>query len=133
MKVCSRCQHEKPLKDFPMRGSKRRGTCRQCLRDFCRDYYRRNTSKFKARKVAERKRIRAWLNDYMSKQQCSECPERRQACLDFHHRDPDEKAFNIGQVNNIGVSLEKLIEEIAKCIILCANCHRCRHFDERQV
>ncbi len=44
-------------------------------------------------------------------------------CLDFHHVDPKTKSFGIGLANN-GTSKGKLIAEINKCIVLCANCHR---------
>ncbi len=43
-------------------------------------------------------------------------------CLDFHHLDRATKLFNIGE--HSGWSLEDVIEEGAKCIVLCANCHR---------
>ena len=44
-------------------------------------------------------------------------------CMDFHHRNPEDKKFTIaGKMSTIG--LEKLLDEIAKCDILCANCHR---------
>jgi hypothetical protein len=44
-------------------------------------------------------------------------------CMDFHHRNPNEKAFGIGQQAGV-VGLDRLLEEIEKCDILCANCHR---------
>ena len=47
-------------------------------------------------------------------------------CLDFHHRDPSLKAFSIS-VRAPDVSLEVLLIEIAKCDVLCANCHRLVH------
>jgi len=46
--------------------------------------------------------------------------------LDFHHRDRSIKSFTIGYVcRNHGfmVSLEKMIEEIEKCDVICRNCH----------
>jgi len=42
--------------------------------------------------------------------------------MDFHHRDPAEKAFNLSKARN--KPIDKIIEEVAKCDILCANCHR---------
>jgi hypothetical protein len=43
--------------------------------------------------------------------------------LHFHHRDPKQKEFNVGEWIRNGVSLERLKAEIAKCDALCANCH----------
>ncbi len=42
--------------------------------------------------------------------------------LEFHHLDPKEKDFSISQKNI--KSMEKYIEEIKKCILVCSNCHR---------
>jgi len=47
--------------------------------------------------------------------------------MDFDHRFPDEKSFNIGRDALAGrCSLEQLEREIAKCDVVCANCHRIR-------
>jgi ribosomal protein L44E len=47
--------------------------------------------------------------------------------LDFHHRDPATKDFSVGHFDG---SLERLLAEVAKCDLLCANCHRTRHARE---
>ena len=44
--------------------------------------------------------------------------------LEFHHRDPSTKEFGIGGFNG---SLARLLNEVDKCDLLCANCHRLRH------
>ncbi len=49
--------------------------------------------------------------------------ESRKECLLFHHRDRSQKEFTIGNIIRNGVSLETLQREIAKCDVLCANCH----------
>ena len=44
--------------------------------------------------------------------------------FDFHHIDPSQKDFAIGsQVRKF----ETLKEELDKCVLLCANCHRIEH------
>lgn len=62
---------------------------------------------------------------------CSRCPESDPACLDFHHRDPSEKLFEI-TAGMFSRSRAKVLNEIAKCDVLCANCHRKLHRDERR-
>ena len=50
------------------------------------------------------------------------------ACVfDLHHINPDEKDFNVnvGTFNNR--SIESVIEESKKCLLLCSNCHRLEH------
>jgi len=44
---------------------------------------------------------------------------------DFHHIDQDLKSANLNKLLNC--SLEKVLEEIKNCVLLCANCHRIRH------
>jgi hypothetical protein len=59
---------------------------------------------------------------------CVVCPERRLACIDLHHLDPELKAFSVAKVTEHG--LEEVRAEIAKCVPLCANCHRLFHAGE---
>lgn len=54
---------------------------------------------------------------------CMNCPEKDPDCLDFHHRDPNKKLYNIG-LSFGSISHKRLIKEIAKCDVLCSNCHR---------
>lgn len=61
---------------------------------------------------------------------CIVCGEKDPACLDFHHRDPSQKEGHIGEFRRFGK--QRLLDEIAKCDVLCANCHRKHHRDERQ-
>jgi hypothetical protein len=53
---------------------------------------------------------------------CSRCSERRTTCLQYHHIDPESKLGNISRMAK-DVSLIRIVEEIKKCIMLCANCH----------
>jgi len=57
---------------------------------------------------------------------CAFCNERAGVCLDFHHIDPKTKEITIGS-DKRGVSWERVNEEILKCVVLCANCHRKVH------
>jgi hypothetical protein len=57
---------------------------------------------------------------------CILCGEADAVCLDFHHRDSDGKHMTISQAMR-GPSFERLKLEIAKCDVLCANCHRRLH------
>jgi len=54
---------------------------------------------------------------------CSKCPERRPNCLQYHHIDPTKKTFAISDMRFRRYGLETIKEEMAKCILLCANCH----------
>lgn len=54
---------------------------------------------------------------------CLKCSEKEPAALDFHHI--KGKDMLISQMR--GRNRDKILEEIAKCVILCANCHRKVH------
>lgn len=57
---------------------------------------------------------------------CMKCGyDRFIGALEFHHLDPDEKDFNISSKKSI--SLESIILELDKCILLCSNCHKEAH------
>jgi len=59
-----------------------------------------------------------------------DCGETNPTTLDFHHKDPNTKDFNISNAISRRSSVENLDKEIAKCIVLCANHHRIRHYLE---
>ena len=47
-------------------------------------------------------------------------------CMDFDHRDPNEKLFGVSDGVNGKMNWEKILAEIDKCDLVCANCHRIR-------
>ena len=47
--------------------------------------------------------------------------------LEFHHRDPATKKMDFSS-SNLTLAWDTLVEEITKCDLLCANCHREEHF-----
>lgn len=57
---------------------------------------------------------------------CSKCnTQYKYPCYDFHHTDPNTKEFIWGQLRN--KSWDKIKQELDKCVLLCANCHRLEH------
>jgi hypothetical protein len=74
-----------------------------------------------------RVRNRKYLIGYKTSHPCVDCGESRSWCLDFDHRNPIEKKFEINDYASKGRNLELLIIEIEKCDVRCANCHRDRH------
>ena len=56
---------------------------------------------------------------------CERCNyDRNFSALEFHHKDPAQKDFNITHKCS---SFEKIRPELDKCELLCANCHREEH------
>lgn len=44
--------------------------------------------------------------------------------LELHHIDPNGKEFSFGGIRANPKSWDKIVEELKKCVLLCANCHR---------
>jgi hypothetical protein len=60
---------------------------------------------------------------------CERCGyNKSNSVLQFHHLNPQEKDFNIG---NKSYSFERIKKEVDKCIMVCANCHIEIHEEER--
>lgn len=58
---------------------------------------------------------------------CTRCGyDKYEGALEFHHLDPSEKDFSISR-NGTTKSWERVKEELDKCILVCANCHRELH------
>lgn len=87
------------------------------------------TLKDKEQKKIRKNQIVAWYKNYKRQLMCIECDETHPACLEFHHRNPEDKVFEITNAVHDGLSKETILNEISKCDVLCANCHRKLHND----
>jgi hypothetical protein len=75
-----------------------------------------------------RKRTKIKLVEYKGGK-CERCGyDKYPEVLEFHHKDPNEKDFSI---SGKSWSFERLKKEVDKCILLCANCHRETHIEEK--
>ena len=58
---------------------------------------------------------------------CMDCRGRFEPHqMDFDHRDPSQKSFNVTAGRAMLMATAKVLAEAAKCDIVCANCHRIR-------
>lgn len=90
----------------------------------------RNRVNRAARKITRDKY--EWANALKAASGCVLCGEKHPACLDFHHRVAHEKKATVSLVI-CHWSRKKLEDEIAKCDVLCANCHRKHHWLDREL
>ena len=97
---------------------------------YARKYREQNRERHKAKDL---KRYTTALNfiRHAKSGGCSQCGEKTPVCIDFHHIDPTTKLFNIS--SRLSKSIKTLWNEIAKCTLLCANCHRKLHAIEEVV
>jgi len=69
-----------------------------------------------------RNNVSEWLCLFLTQNPCSICSESDIRVLEFDHINPETKSFDIG---NRGCKSLKLVqEEVAKCRVLCSNCHK---------
>lgn len=65
-----------------------------------------------------------YLVEYKRAHPCVDCGENDPLVLDFDHIDPTEKSVSISTAIARYYKLDAIKQEIEKCEIRCANCHR---------
>lgn len=104
----------------------KRWKCKSCNREYQAKWFGENQKIQLARvkKNRERAQKAAWnfAWDYKSQNPCVDCGENDPIVLEFDH--VQEKFFGIATAVANGMRIEKIAEELAKCEIRCANCHR---------
>lgn len=74
-----------------------------------------------------RKRIKEELLEYKGGK-CQLCGYQKcSSALDFHHLNPEEKDFSLSTTSSYK-NIDKMKQEVDKCILVCANCHREIHY-----
>lgn len=129
LRKCSKCGVTKPLDDFNRSSrdvSKKTGYCRPCSNALGREYYRKNKGNLKKKEVRRHGEIKETVNN-LKKVPCADCGGMfPTVCMDFDHLPQFEKSANVAELLRRKASLEKILEEVAKCEVVCANCHRIR-------
>lgn len=85
--------------------------CKECFNTFCKE-------RWKSRKVEA-------INKMGNR--CYDCKISYPSYIyDFHHLDPSKKDFTWNRLRQMSQS--KIDKELSKCVLLCSNCHRKRHY-----
>lgn len=111
MKKCSKCKNTKPLSEFYINSEGYvRGECKKC---------------FQVRN--KRWRLEQWdlYQGYKNTLSCERCGFSDSRALQFHHTN-DDKDMEVSNMIHYR-SFQKVMEEINKCEVLCANCHMIEH------
>jgi hypothetical protein len=131
-KWCYDCRRFRPIDAFAFANKTkgtRQGRCRECHAKYRREHYLRNRDTYIRQEVARIRRYRdenrPLIRRYLRAHPCVDCGESDIVVLDFDHRDPAAKSHNV-----ILLAMHKpwtrVLLEIAKCDVRCANCHRKR-------
>ena len=129
MKICTKCKKEKLIDQFNFRVKSiglRQYQCIECTRAFVRSHYERNKDYYlkKARKRNSEKRLEAqnYIRSYLLKHPCADCGETDATVLEFDHH--GEKFKEVAELIRGRYTLPTVKEEVEKCDVRCANCHR---------
>ena len=92
--------------------------------------YARNKEQRQKREREKKAAAKQKWRDFKSTLSCVQCGQNHPATLDFHHieRHPDNRKVKKLLTNK---AYKQVMEEIKKCVVLCANCHRKGHWYER--
>lgn len=85
--------------------------------------YQANKAHCRERRQTCRSRDREFVRS--QKKECCYCGEKDERCLDFHHL--GDKTQTVCQLVRDAASIENIKAEIAKCEVVCSNCHKKRH------
>lgn len=119
-KICTKCGKELPITEFNFR-NKTKGTRRADCK-YCHNQYMKDAYKNKQKEIEELK----------SQYKCAKCGDNRGYVLDFHHIQPQDKEKDVARLVANNYTLNKVYDEIKKCICLCSNCHREFHYLEKR-
>lgn len=136
MKLCFKCGIAKPTEEFarnPARPDGLNSQCRSCHSQYRRQHYLKNRQKYKDKARAWAQIAGPAYDEFIRKIKDRPCADCRQK---FHHVSMDFDHVRGNKVKNVAamrlLSRERVIEEITKCDVVCANCHRIRTFTNLQ-
>jgi hypothetical protein len=130
MRRCARCRESKPEPEFAWR-RKALGQldtyCRPCRAAYKQEHYRAHRQRYIDQAARRRRQLLDervdWLLAYLREHPCVDCDETDPVVLEFDHL--RDKRFSIAKgIRNR--PWQCVLDEIAKCEVVCANCHRRR-------
>ena len=96
-----------------------------------RRWYENNREVYPEKNRRKKEYLREIMREHKSKP-CADCgSEFPFYVMDFDHRDADEKCLSVSKMAQ-QMSVRRLFDEIAKCDVVCANCHRIRTYERGQ-
>lgn len=110
MKSCSKCGTTEDKQAFV----KGRNRCKLCYNKY---FY------------SKRNKRRTVVNELKRNKPCHDCGKSfHPIAMDYDHINPAEKEDDVAMLIDLCVSMKRITDEIAKCELVCANCHRIRTF-----
>lgn len=106
--------------------------CHVCNNEYQKKWYKKHPGSTARSHKTRQKFRRDYIKAKKENKPCADCGQIYPwYVMDFDHV-RGEKKFNLSIVGSMICSVEKMDKEMAKCEIVCANCHRCRTFTRKQ-
>jgi hypothetical protein len=132
LKICAECKIEQTLDNFASNKSKPDGKsdkCRTCKKAYNVEYYKRTKHIHNPSRHVRREFMREQAKTYVRKLKSAPCTDCNNTyhfmAMDFDHVQ-DNKVRDIADMVRHGATIKTLAEEISKCELVCAVCHRLR-------
>jgi hypothetical protein len=126
LKHCGRCTLNRPLHEFHRAEDGHQPWCKECKRDYAAAHYQANKTR---RRATNRRRHRAfmeWYTGLKAGRPCSDCGDTfHPQAMHWDHLPGSSKSADIAVLARRG-SRKRVLDEIAKCELVCANCHAIR-------
>ena len=123
-KFCTKCELKRPITAFAFRDKakkKRYARCKKCKRNYGRSHYKKNREIYIKRATEHKKKIKAIIRKEKA-EGCIICDYKRcMNSIDLHHL--ENKEFCISNAISNGMAIDRLKEELKKCVPVCRNCH----------
>lgn len=135
-KICTKCKQELPWDSFRWRNktaNKKHSQCKECEKAQEKIHYQESAERRAAVRATadwQKENNLRIINEFKSSG-CAKCRDKRLYVLDCHHLDPNTKTFEVARLSK-AASENTVQKELAKCIVLCSNCHREFHYFERE-
>src|SRR6266705_6369282 len=133
MKTCGMCGADKPLEAFHRSARNgRQAWCKDCRRSYDRAYHERNAEK-RRRQVRElRQRLVDFNRELKASMPRADCRRHfHPAAMEWDHLPGAKKLGDISTLARTGKT-RQFHRELAKCELVCANCHAVRSFERRR-
>lgn len=132
MKTCTKCEMEKEDSAFATKRGKLNSRCRQCVSAYYKAHYkkpeRQRAQIANVNKLKWQKREESMMEVTILKSRpCADCKKCYDpVCMDFDYLPEFKKNYAVSYMVQNGYKLATILKEIAKCELVCSNCHRLR-------
>lgn len=138
MKQCPKCLNHLPLSSFHKHAGRSDGLqsyCKDCKRSIDQIHHKKYQSSGRKALLIKNRKEEVWASvlTYLHENGCHDCGFRNVLTLEFHHLDSSTKESEVSLLIRNGASKERIWDEIQKCQILCANCHRIRTYSNSKI